>query len=42
MFDVKVFDDTLQEDILKHAGRWILEENCIYNSYSGLSNNASE
>ena len=37
------FDKNMKQDILKYSGRWIIEEfKGLYDSYSGITNNASE
>ena len=33
---VEYFEQNIKLEIVKHSGRWILEENDIYNPYSGV------
>ncbi|XP_060607618.1 uncharacterized protein LOC132759787 [Ruditapes philippinarum] len=36
------FDDNIYNTIIQYSGRWILEENKLYNPYSGITNNVVE
>jgi hypothetical protein len=40
---VSYFERELKSDIIKHAGKWLLEEfDGLYDPYSGITNNLSE